>query len=107
MTTRKKKVAQKTQPERKEYSLDDYENLPPDLKKELSNRRVAPLYDSMRVMLEIFDAHVGALDIDEILVALYNKTGKVHKRTAVSARLSYMVNTGRIKRTSPGVYAAL
>ena len=85
-------------------TIDDIEGLPPELIGELS------LSDADKTEFAIVNAIEeagGIISLDKILIALYKKTGEIHKRTSLYSRLNRMVSKNLIYYVSgkKGVYA--
>lgn len=69
-------------------SIEDIEGLPDELIKELS------LSDADKMEFEIVNATEeagGIISLDKLLIALYKKTGEIHKRNSLYSKLSRMV----------------
>lgn len=80
-------------PKRGAMRLGNLDELPPELLKELN------VSESDQLELDIQDVirlYRGAANIDEILVGLWRKTGKVHERLFVSRKLYRMTKTDAI-----------
>lgn len=74
-------------------SLDDIEGLPDELISELS------LSDADKTEFAIVNAIEearGIISLDKLLIALYRKTGEVHKRTSLYSRLARMAQKNSI-----------
>ncbi len=74
-------------------SVNDIEGLPEELLSELS------LTDADKTEFAIVNAIEeggGIISLDRLLIALYKKTGEVHKRTSLYSRLARMANKNAI-----------
>jgi hypothetical protein len=83
---------------------DDINDLPPELMSELSLSETDRLeFD----ILEIIRSAGGFLPLDKILIGLFRRTGKVHKRPALTSRLYRMVQRERLHNVPgyKGVYS--
>jgi hypothetical protein len=69
----------------------DLEGLPSELLEELSVQSVDKL--EMAIFAAFNDAG-GTMSLDRILINIYRKTGEVHKRTAITAKLYRMIQKG-------------
>lgn len=69
-------------------SQRDLLGLPPSLLTELSKvGRAGGLPAEDQLLIEIIDSLGGAASIDQVLVAVFRRSGEVMKRTIVNARL--------------------
>lgn len=73
--------------------LGDTDNLPPELKNQIQILRTDSIEDSA---IEIINQLGGMANIDEILVGIYRKTGKIHKRPFMTNRLYRLMQDGII-----------
>lgn len=85
--------------------IEEIEGLPDELVKELS------LSDGDRTEFAIVNATEeagGIISLDRLLIALYKKTGEIHKRTALTSRMARMANKGLIYYVpgKKGVYSS-
>lgn len=71
----------------------DLEGLPPELLEELSVQSVDRL--EMAIFAALTEAG-GIVSLDRILIGLYKKTGEIHKRSAITAKLYRMGQKGVI-----------
>ena len=69
----------------------DIEGLPPELIEELSVNNADKLEFAL---LGIFGESGGILSLDHMLISLYKKSGEVHKRAAITAKLYRMSQKG-------------
>lgn len=73
--------------------LEDIDGLPDELIQELSITDG----DKMDFMIQaLMNERSGVMSLDQLLVALYRKTGEVHKRANLNARLYRMANKGAL-----------
>ncbi len=73
--------------------IEEIEGLPPELIQELS------LSDGDRTefaIVNIIEEAGGIISLDRLLIALYKKTGEIHKRTAITQRMAKMANKNSI-----------
>ncbi|OQW42463.1 MAG: hypothetical protein A4S08_11810 [Proteobacteria bacterium SG_bin4] len=56
-------------------------------------------------IVNIIKQHGGTMSLDHILIALYKKTGTVHKRKILTAKLYRMVNKGLVFTDKRGIYS--
>jgi hypothetical protein len=82
---------------------DDLSDLPPELLEQLSGRAKKAQTDEL---VQIISARGGAASIDEILIDLYRKTGKIETRIILSNRLHRLAKQGLIAPTEgrKGIY---
>lgn len=74
-------------------TIDDLEGLPDELVKELS------LSDADKVEFEIVNSIEdagGVISLDKLLIALYKRTGEIHKRNSLYSRLGRMASKNLI-----------
>jgi hypothetical protein len=71
----------------------DIEGLPPELVEELSVNSVDKLEFAL---LGIFDDAAGVSSLDHLLIGLFKKTGEIHKRAAITAKLYRMAQKGQV-----------
>ena len=85
-------------------SFEEVQALPEDLIKELSFSDS----DKTEFLIQNLIAEYGGLaSLDRILVGIFKKTGEVHKRNAITAKVYRMVNKGMLFSvpTKKGVYS--
>lgn len=56
-------------------------------------------------IVNLIKQHGGVMSLDHILIALYKKTGVIHKRKILTAKLYRMVNKGLVFTDKRGVYS--
>ncbi len=85
------------------HKIDDFLDLPPELLEQLSGRAKKSQTDEL---VQIITARGGSASIDEILIDLYRKTGKVETRVILSNRLHRLAKQGLIAATEgrKGIY---
>jgi len=86
----------------------DIKGLPPELIKELSigSDDEDGLLEFQ--VLEFLEENGGIANLDQIIIGLYRRTGEIHKRTALSAKL-FRMSKKELVRSVPkkkGVYAS-
>lgn len=70
-------------------SFEDIDGLPPELVKELSFSD----NDKTEITIaNIIEEAGGIISLDKLLIALYKKTGEIHKRSSLYSKLSRMAN---------------
>lgn len=73
--------------------IEELDGLPEELVRELS------LSDGDRTefaIINVIEEAGGVVSLDRLLIALYKKTGEIHKRTALTSRLARMANKNSI-----------
>ncbi len=56
-------------------------------------------------IVNLIKQHGGVMSLDHVLIALYKKTGAIHKRKILTAKLYRMVNKGLVFTDKRGVYS--
>lgn len=69
----------------------EYEDLPDELKKELS---ISEADKTEHMILALMEEAGGIISLDRILVGLYTKTGDIHKRVTMTSRMYRMSQKG-------------
>jgi hypothetical protein len=73
--------------------LEDIDGLPDELIRELSITDG----DKMDFMIQaLMNEHAGVMSLDQLLIALYRKTGEVHKRPNINSRMYRMTQKGAV-----------
>lgn len=72
-------------------SPEEIDGLPPELLEELS---ISEADKADFAVLSVVDDAGGVLSLDKMLIALYRKTGEIHKRASLNARVYRMVTRG-------------
>lgn len=73
--------------------LEDIDGLPDELIRELSITDG----DKMDFMIQaLMNEHAGVMSLDQLLIALYRKTGEIHKRSALNSRMYRMTQKGAV-----------
>lgn len=87
-----------------ELRLEDIDGLPDELIQELS------ITDGDRMdftLQALMNEHGGVMSLDQLLIAIYRKTGEIQKRTNLNARLYRMATKGDLFNVTgrKGVYS--
>ncbi len=86
-------------------SIEDIEGLPDELLRELS---LSDADKTEFAIVNVIEESGGIISLDKLLIALYKKTGEIHKRSSLYSKLSRMANKNLIYYVpgKKGVYSA-
>lgn len=84
--------------------LEDIDGLPDELIRELSITDGDKMDFTIQALM---NEHAGVMSLDQLLIALYRKTGEIHKRPTLNSRMYRMTQKGAVFNVQgrKGVYA--